>query len=279
MRIMISETELGPGFDAAATSAVVAELRRRGFGNVYVGEARPSVGDMRLADVLLLARLVGEARAAAMGTDWPVAPVSAAWPGLPVLVAERAGHEPLRVDAATWAGWGVLERTAAIYRYAATCVEQERDAERVARRRLTVEGDERLQTAVRLVMGALPIYDQLFLDNEQVRVVAQPGLWEREAKRGMAWPTVDTEGRVTGYVIEIDTGVETNKELVQVVAHEFLHVTQRHSKLLALTHELDGSEGAALRRALRMVFEMQVKLLQNEVYFWASPDFALWMRN
>lgn len=277
MRILILPDELGSEFNERDTGAVVQELRRRGFNNVYMGTAVPSKGDMTLTDVLRLADMVAAARHQAAGLGGAAAPGDdpAEWPGLRVLVAARAGHEPLRVDAATWAGWDVLERTAAIYRYVAACVEKENEAARAARRRLTVTGDERLQTAVRLVMGALPSYDQLFLDNERVEVVARSGLWEREGKRGLTWPKVDEAGRVMEYVIEIDTAVETDKELLRVVAHEFLHVTQRHSKLLALTHEL-GPEGKELRRALQVVFELQVKQLVGEVYFYAAPDFRLY---
>lgn len=263
MNICVSKNDFNGSEEMMAQ--VVKILRHQGFTNVYTGEARPSRGDMALADVLRLAGLVSEARGVIMPDKWPVGGMEmpADWAAMMVFAAARSGHDPLRVLAQVWAAWDIYDRTEAVYNYVERCKEAERRAVNDKPQKLVVNGSARLQTAVSLVVKALPVYDGRMLDYEGVEVVEIPGLWSKDGLRGKA------ESLESGYRIEIDTTFD-NKSLLHTVAHEFLHVTRRHTDLLK---EADGDR--ELLDALTVVFEKQVKALVGRLAYDAVPEFTL----
>lgn len=264
MNIFVS----GKDFDGDGEQAarVVKALRSHGFGNVFTGEAQRSRGDMALGDVLHLVQLVNEAQQVIMPDEWPVGGMETPedWAALAVFAAARRGHDPLRVLAPAWTAWDIYDRTDAVYNYVARCKEAERRAADDKQQKLMVNGGDRLQTAVDLVVKALPVNDRMMLDYERVEVVESPGLWSKQGAGGYA--RAMPEG---GYRIEIDTAVDSDKKLLHTVAHELLHVTRRHTDLLKLV------ESDEEFKALTAVFERQVAALVGRLAYDAVPEFTL----
>lgn len=255
-KILVTPSDLGANFNEQDAGAVVTELRRRGFTNVFTGEARPSRGEMSLADVFCLVRLVNEARAAAVGADWPMSPEQAAppaWPGVMITVAARLGHAPLRVDNDTWRKWDIFERTASVYRYVADCITREIENDGTARR-LTVVGSARLKRAVQAVLPAMEPADRIWLDYERTAVTERPGLRAEMGLNGWA-RQLDDES----FLIEIDPEARSDFALLRTVAHELLHVARRHAALLRLVQNDEEFI------TVRAVFERQVDGLVHKL--------------